>query len=221
MAGGADIAVRCDDGRTFAARPRETALLVIDMQRDFLDADGMSAVTGTDVAPLRAIVPNVAAVTAAARRAGVAVIHTREGYAADLADVPRHRLGGMLGRPGPLGRFLVRGEPGHDFVAELMPAPGEAVIDKPGFSAFSRTGLAERLEAAGITRLVLCGVTTQCCVHSTLRSAVDRGYWCLTLADACAAFEPEVHAAALRLIRAENNLFGWIADTASFVEAAG
>ena len=192
------------------------------MQRDFLEPGGYCGAMGDDVGLLRRIEPNVAALVAAARRAGVTVIHTREGYAPDHSDVPAMRLErNSLGRPGPLGRFLIRGEFGHDFIDTMRPEPGELVVDKPGFSAFHRTELAARLAAAGIERLILCGITTQCCVHSTLRAAVDHGYWCLTVADACAAFEPEVHAAAMTLIRAEANLFGWIADTAAFVEAAG
>ena len=118
----------------------------------------------------------------------------------------------MVGDPGPLGRFLIRGEAGHDFVDELRPAQGEAVVDKPGFGAFYRTDLEGMLRAAGVTHLILSGITTQCCVHSTLREAVDRGFWCLTVADCCAAIETAWHDATMSLIPSEGHLFGWICD---------
>ncbi len=192
------------------------------MQRDFLEDGGFCAAAGDDVALLRRAIPKVAALSAAARRAGWALIHTREGYAPDMSDasaMKRERK--VAGRDGPLGRFLIRGEAGHDFIPELMPERGEIVVDKPGFGAFHRTDLDAKLKALGIDRLILCGITTQCCVQSTLREAVDRGFYCLTVKDACAAFVPDVHEAALTLIRAENNLFGWIAETEAVVAAAG
>jgi nicotinamidase-related amidase len=123
------------------------------------------------------------------------------------------------GQPGPLGRFLIRGEPGQDIVADLAPEPGEPVFDKPGFSAFYRTGLQDHLRSHGITHLIVTGVTTQCCVHSTLRSAVDRGYWCLTLEDCCAAQEPALHEAALSLIYGEGHLFGWVCASPALLAA--
>lgn len=212
--------VTCRGDRRFEFEPVATALLAIDMQRDFLDPAGMCAVAGDDVAPMQAIVPAVVRLCDAARRAGVQVIHTREGYAPDLGDVhPMKAERGSVGTEGPLGRFLIRGEAGHDFVDACKPAPGEPVIDKPGFSAFYRTDLEDRLRQAGITRLILTGVTTQCCVQSTLRDAVDRGFYCLTVADACAALEPALHDAVLTIIQGENHLFGWIADTADVLTA--
>ena len=214
--------IACEDGRVFLAPAGRTALVAIDMQRDFLEDGGFCAAAGDDVALLRTAIPKVAALSAAARRAGWTLIHTREGYAPDMSDasaMKRERK--VAGREGPLGRFLIRGEAGHDFIPELMPHQGEIVVDKPGFGAFHRTDLQAKLTALGIDRLILCGITTQCCVQSTMREAVDRGFYCLTVADACAAFEPAVHAAALTLIRAENNLFGWIADTEAVVAAAG
>jgi nicotinamidase-related amidase len=184
------------------------------MQRDFLAPDGLCGQLGLDLGPVRAIVPRVAALLDAARSAGLYIVHTREGYAPDLSDVnPYKRSRGGIGQPGPLGRCLIRGEPGHDFIDELRPLPGEAVVDKPGYGAFYRTDLQELLAARGIDHLIVTGVTTQCCVQSTLREAVDRGYFCLTVADACAAFEPAHHAATIDVIQSEDHLFGWIADT--------
>jgi len=207
------VDVPCRGARSFTFEPASTGLVAIDMQRDFLDPQGMCG--GEDLASLRAIIPVVAAVTAAARQHGLTIIHTREGYAPDLSDVhPMKRERQSVGQEGPLGRFLIRGEPGQDFVEELKPRSGELIVDKPGFSAFYRTGLEEELRGRGLTHLILMGVTTQCCVQSTMRSAVDRGYWCLTLADACAAFEPQVHDAALALIEAESHLFGWVTQAA-------
>ncbi len=190
-----------------------TALLVIDMQRDFIDPQGMCAVLGDDPAFARAIVPRVERLTEWARVQGHAVFHTREGYAPDLSDMhaaKRARRGPVS--EGPLGRFLIRGEVGHDFIDRLRPQPGEPVIDKPGFGAFHATDLDTRLRQRGITHLILCGVTTSCCVHTTLREAVDRGYTCLTVADCCAALELDDHDRALDLIASEGDLFGWVCD---------
>ncbi|MCP5155795.1 MAG: cysteine hydrolase [Ectothiorhodospiraceae bacterium] len=208
------FSVFCDDGRVFEAVRASTALLVIDMQRDFLDSNGMCAARGADISHLAGVVPAVERLLAAARESATTVIHTREGYAPDLHDVhPPKRARGSVGTPGPLGRFLIRGEPGHDFVDRLRPWPGEPVVDKPGFGAFYRTELDALLAERGISHLVICGVTTQCCVASTLREATDRGFWCLTVSDACAAIEPAHHDATLAVIRSEGDLFGWIART--------
>ena len=212
--------IECWGGRRFELAADSTALLVIDMQRDFLEPDGMAAVEGEDITLLRAVVPTVADITAATRRHGIPVIHSREGYAPDLSDVTAMKAErGSVGNRGPLGRFLIRGEPGHDFAPGMEPASGELVVDKPGFSAFYRTDLESHLRSAGIDRLIICGITTQCCVHSTLRDAVDRGFYCLTVADACAAIDPAVHAATLRIIQAEDHLFGWIADSPAVLAA--
>ena len=213
-------AVTCDDGRRFAFDTGSTALMVIDMQRDFLDPDGMCGQWGEDISGLRAIVPAVGRLLDRARGAGIRVIHSRESYAADLSDVHPLKLErGGVGTAGPLGRFLIQGEAGHDFIPELRPLAGETVIDKPGFGAFYRTDLEQILLGAGITHLVLSGVTTQCCVQSTMREAVDRGFYCLTLADACAAIDVKMHDAAIALIRGEDNLFGWVATTDAFQAA--
>ena len=212
-----DHKVTCEQDLEYAFAPESTALLVIDMQRDFLDDDGMCSILDGDCDALQAIRPAVASLTASAREAGLHVIHTREGYAADLSDVHQlKRDRNSVGVEGPLGRFLVRGEPGHDFSTGFEPRDGEWVIDKPGFSAFYSTDLDKRLRKKGVTHLVVCGVTTQCCVLSTVRSAVDRGYYCLTVTDACAAIDPSDHEAALATIRAEGSLFGWLTTVAGF-----
>ncbi len=214
------ISVPCWQGLSYAFDPARTAFLAIDMQRDFLAEGGIRAQAGEDIAALRATVPAVAAVLEAARRARLTVIHTREGYAPDLSDVHGlKRARQTVGGEGPLGRFLIRGEIGHDFVDECRPLDGETVIDKPGFSAFHKTGLEDLLRAQDISHLIVAGVTAQCCVLATIRAAVDRGFYCLLLADACAAFEPELHQATLDIIQGENHLFGWIADSAELIAA--
>ncbi len=214
------ISVPCRQGQSYAFDPARAALLAIDMQRDFLAEGGMCAEAGEDISALRGIVPAVAAVLDAARRARLRVIHTREGYAPDLSDVHGlKRARGSVGQTGPLGRFLIRGEYGQDFVEECRPLDGETVIDKPGFSAFHETGLEDLLRAQDISHLIVAGVTAQCCVLSTIRAAVDRGFYCLLLADACAAFEAKLHRATLDIIQGENHLFGWIADSAELIAA--
>lgn len=206
--------VTCNAGLSFDIVPETTVLLAIDLQRDFLDPNGFVAAGGDDVTAMRAVIPNAMTLIAAARAAGVAVVHTREGYAPDLSDMhPLKRERGVAGRRGPLGRFLIRGEPGHGHIAECLPAAGETVIDKPGFGSFYRTDLEDRLRRRGVDRLILIGVTTQCCVSSTLREAVDRGFRCLTVEDACAATTPDLHAASIAVIYGENHLFGWASDT--------
>ncbi|HVH06531.1 MAG TPA: isochorismatase family cysteine hydrolase [Myxococcota bacterium] len=222
---GATFDVACDHDRRFAFRAESTALLVIDMQRDFIAPGGIAAESGEDVSAAQAIVPNVARVLHAAREHGLLVVHTREGHEPDLSDLHPAKqerstaAGGEIGAKGPLGRFLVRGEYGHDFVDELRPIEGELVIDKSGFGAFHATDLRERLLLRGVTHLFVTGVTTQCCVFSTLREAVDRGYRCLTISDCTAAFEPYLHEATMRMIASEGHLFGWISDTARVTAA--
>ncbi|WP_197513242.1 cysteine hydrolase family protein [Acidihalobacter aeolianus] len=203
----------------------DIALLVIDMQRDFCEPGGYAAQAGLDVARLRAPIPHIARLLDAARAQGLTVVHTREGHRPDLADLtPAKRdrcaaAGAPVGDPGPLGRLLVCGEYGQDIVDELAPLPGETVIDKPGYSAFHATDLDRHLAAAGIHRLVIAGVTTDVCVHSTLRAAVDLGYRCTTVADACAAADPALHTAALAMIRGEGGVFGAVADTDTVLRA--
>ena len=214
--------VSCNFDRDFTFDATTTALLAIDMQRDFLDDGGYCAAAGDDVSSGQAIIPAFGRVLSAARQAGLRIIHTREGYLADGSDMSAlKRERNSAGSSGPLGRFLIRGEPGQDIIPELYPQTGETVIDKPGFSAFYRTGLEAVLAEAGITHLILMGVTTQCCVHSTLRSAVDRGFWCLTVEDCCAALDPDLHNGAMSLVYGENHLFGWVCRSGAMIDAMG
>lgn len=212
--------VSCRAGRSLRILPAKTALLVIDMQHDFLSPGGLAAETGETLAGLQAIVPRLQRLVPLARHAGMTVVHTREGYAADLSDLPAaRRATSEVGRPGPRGLALVRGEPGHDFIDELRPEPGEWVIDKPGFGAFYHSDLELRLRSRGIDSLILTGVTTQCCVESTLREAVDRSFHCLLLEDCCAAYDPRLHQATLAVIQGEGHLFGWISDSDTLIAA--
>jgi nicotinamidase-related amidase len=191
-----------------------TALLVIDMQRDFLESEGYAVAAGLDISPLQAIVPTVNKLLDSARAAGLMIVHTREGHVPDLSDCPPYKLarsraaGAEIGSSGPLGRLLVRGEPGHDIIEALQPSHGEIVIDKPGYSAFAHTDLDHRLRVRGIDTLLLSGITTEVCVSSTLRDAVDRGYSCVTVGDACASGYDDLHRAALRMIAVEGGIFG-------------
>jgi nicotinamidase-related amidase len=200
-----------------ALRPESTALIIIDMQRDFCEPGGYIDSLGYSTAPARAVIPGIARLRAAARGWGALVVQTREGHRPDLADLPAQKAwrsaqnGPGIGAHGPLGRFLVRGEPGWEIVPALTPEPGEVVIDKPGYSAFHATDLARVLAVHGVRHLILCGLTTDICVHSTLRDAVDRGYECLVAGDLCAATEPANHKAALRSITTEGGIFGAVA----------
>jgi biuret amidohydrolase len=201
------------------------ALLIIDMQRDFLDPEGYIARSGVDVKLLRAIIPNVLRLLESARAAGIRVIHTREGHRPDLSDLPSvkarraARAGAAIGSSGPLGRLLVRGEAGHSIIPDLEPLLDETVIDKPGFGAFYATDLEHILRTAGIRALTFAGVTTDICVHSTLREAVDRGFDCETVGDACAAGDPAIHAAMLACIEGEGGILGRVVSTDEAVAA--
>src|SRR5438067_7665284 len=215
---------------TIAARPYEytfdpgrVALLIIDMQRDFLEPGGFGAALGNDVSRLKAAVGPCANVLAAARRAGILVIHTREGHRPDLTDAPRIKVERgdpalRIGAPGPMGRILVRGEPGHDIIPELYPAPGEPVIDKPGKGAFYQTDLELMLKNRGIETLLVCGVTTEVCVNTTVREANDRGFRCIVLSDCCASYFPEFHDAGLAMIKAQGGIFGWVSGSRSLLK---
>ncbi|WP_067820959.1 cysteine hydrolase family protein [Nocardia inohanensis] len=201
-----------------------TALLVIDMQRDFLLPGGFGESLGNDVSLLRAVIEPLARLMAAARAAGMPVIHTREGHLPDLSDCPPAKLlrGNPAQRIGDIGRFgriLVRGEYGHDIIDELAPVAGEIVIDKPGKGAFYATGLAGVLERNGIRSLLVTGVTTEVCVHTTVREANDRGYECLVVSDCVGSYFPEFQRAGLEMIAAQGGIFGWVADSAAVLGA--
>ena len=199
--------------------PRAAALIVIDMQRDFCSPGGYAAHAGLDVARLSSVIGNIARLIDAARAAGMPVIYTREGHLPDLSDCTPAKLhrsraaGAPIGQQGPLGRLLVRGEIGHDIIDELAPEPGDIVIDKPGYGAFHRTDLEAVLQQLGVKSLLLCGVTLEVCVHSSLREAVDRGYRCITISDACAAGDPALQEPALLMIAVEGGIFGAVANT--------
>ncbi len=193
----------------------QAALLIIDMQRDFLEPGGFGSALGNDCGLLRVAIQPCRNVLHAARQAKLLVIHTREGHRPDLTDLPpakrrRGRFALGIGDPGPMGRILVQGEPGHDIVAELSPETGEPVVDKPGKGAFHATGLGAILRNRGITQLIVCGVTTEVCVSSTVREANDRGLDCLVLRDCTASYFPDFHEAALRMIVAQGGIFGWV-----------
>jgi len=195
-----------------------TALLIIDMQRDFVEPGGFGASLGNDVSLLQAIVPTVQQVLQAWRDAGGFVVHTREGHDPDLQDCPpAKRLRGApslrIGDPGPMGRILIHGEPGHAIIPELAPIDGEWVIDKPGKGAFYATPLGEALQVRGITHLVIMGVTTEVCVQTTMREANDRGYDCLLLEDATESYFPAFKAATLEMLRAQGGIVGWTAPS--------
>jgi nicotinamidase-related amidase len=205
--------------------PSTTALIVIDMQRDFCSPGGYADQAGLDISRMQTVVGQVKSLLVAARAAGLHIFHTREGHLPDLSDCPPAKLarsvaaGAPIGSPGPLGRLLVRGEQGHDFVPALRPLAIEHIIDKPGYGAFYKTTLGAVLNAFGIRRLILCGVTTEVCVHSTLREAVDRGFVCTTVGDATAASEPELQAPALAMIGVEGGILGGVCSTDQAVAA--
>jgi len=225
--GGRRIAVRAtphDFPRSGDLRPANTALVVIDMQVDFCGKGGYVDRLGRDLALLRAPIGPIRRVLAAARSRGFRIVHTREGYAPDLSDLqpwkrwddPNDPI--RVGDPGPLGRTLIRGEPCWDFIPELRPDPDEPVFDKAGFGAFAFTDLDRVMRDGGVENLILMGVTTDCCVHSTLREAVDRGYDCLVLEDCVGASSAARHEAALSLVRRANGILGAASDSAALLE---
>ncbi len=208
----------------FALDPAAAALVIIDMQRDFLEPGGFGAALGNDVGLLRSAIAPTARILAACRGANVMVVHTREGHRPDLADLaPAKRARGNLatgiGDPGPMGRILVRGESGHDIIPELAPLPGEPVVDKPGKGAFYATDLEAMLRSRGIAQLLVCGVTTEVCVNTTVREANDRGFDCLVLEDCTGSYFPEFHAAGIAMIKAQGGIFGWVAPSAALLAA--
>jgi nicotinamidase-related amidase len=208
----------------FEMASETTAFLIIDMQRDFLEPGGFGAALGNDVTRLRGAIAPIGAVLAACREAGIAVIHTREGHRTDLSDLTaaklrRGRGEARIGDRGPMGRILVRGEAGHGIIPELAPIAGEPIIDKPGKGAFYATDLEAILRGRGVTRLILAGVTTEVCVHTTLREANDRGFECLVLSDGTASYFPEFHRAALDMACAQDGIFGWVASSTDVIAA--
>src|SRR3978361_872576 len=208
----------------FQFEPQRAALLIIDMQRDFLEPGGFGAMLGNDVSQLRRTIEPNMALLAAWRHAGGLVIHTREGHRSDLADLPpakkiRGRGTTCIGDPGPMGRILVRGEAGHDIIPELYPATGEPVIDKPGKGAFFATDLHAILQNRGIKQLVVTGVTTEVCVNTTVREANDRGYDCLVLEDCVGSYFPEFQEMGLKMIKAQGGIFGGVANSSGILGA--
>jgi nicotinamidase-related amidase len=201
-----------------------TALVIIDMQRDFMEPGGFGETLGNDVSQLARAVKPIGAVLQAAREMGMLVIHTREGHLPDLSDAPPAKVERgapslRIGDPGPMGRILIRGEAGHDIIKELYPLDSEIVIDKPGKGAFYATELGDVLKTYGIDNLLVCGVTTEVCVNTTVREANDRGYRCVVISDGCASYFPEFHEMGLKMIKAQGGIFGWVADSAAILKA--
>jgi biuret amidohydrolase len=202
----------------FTLTPGACALLIIDMQRDFLEPGGFGEALGNDVSFLRNTIAPIELLLTAWRARGLTVVHTREGHRPDLSDLPsaKHRRGRgalRIGDAGPMGRLLIRGEPGHAIIPQLAPLSGEVVIDKPGKGAFWATDLHGELQRRHIRQLVVTGVTTEVCVHTTVREANDRGYDCLVPEDCVASYFPELHAAGLMMIKAQGGIFGWVSDS--------
>ena len=201
----------------------KSALIIIDMQRDFLDAGGYAANAGMDISALRKPIPNIAQLLSIAREKEMLIVHTREGHRPDMRDCPPAKLarsrnaGAEIGSMGPLGRLLIRGEFGHDIIDELKPLMGEPVVDKAGYGAFHQTDLAQILANHDIKQLYICGVTTEVCVHSTLREAVDRGYECVLVSDACGSVHADLHTAAINMVAVEGGIFGRALDTQSVI----
>jgi nicotinamidase-related amidase len=216
---------------TFKAEPEPltvdldaAALVIIDMQRDFLEPGGFGAALGNDVTQLQAAVVPCQAMLSAARRYGMLVIHTREGHRPDLSDAPPHKVvrgdpKNRIGARGPMGRILVRGEPGHDIIPELYPLTTEPVIDKPGKGAFYQTDIELMLRNRGIDTLFVAGVTTEVCVNTTVREANDRGFRCVVLSDCCASYFPQFHEAGLAMIKAQGGIFGSVAGSEQVLNA--
>jgi biuret amidohydrolase len=208
----------------FDFEPDRCALVIIDMQRDFLEPGGFGAALGNNVAMLRRAIEPIRRVLTAARDRRMPVIHTREGHRADLSDLPsakrdRGRLATRIGDLGPMGRILVRGEPGHDIIPELAPIAGEPIVDKPGKGAFYATDLEAMLRNRGIAQLIVCGVTTEVCVNTTVREANDRGFECLVLEDCVASYFEVFQLAGIEMIKAQGGIFGWVAPSAALLAA--
>ncbi|MDX2021042.1 MAG: isochorismatase family cysteine hydrolase [Deltaproteobacteria bacterium] len=204
----------------------KTAVVMIDMQRDFLEPGGFGESLGNNVSLLKAAVGPCLRLLKAARELGILVIHTREGHRPDLSDAPKAKVergspSTRIGALGPMGRILIRGEPGQDLIPELYPIAGEPVIDKPGKGAFYATELHPILNNKQIEFLIVCGVTTEVCVHTTVREANDRGFRCIVPSDCCASYFPEFHEMGLRMIKAQGGIFGWVSDSSRILAALG